>query len=211
MYEFSSKTKVAQKFKLSELLKMIHADKELKQEANSIESVQMTNAISQATTGLVPSEEVNEIYIIEILLKNEVVPHNFIKALDKTIRFQVLYKIVSGGKVKWMSGPKAITDDKLSQTRHFETEWMAEETKELPLVSSLTELYKEILVQLTNLQFRPGEKIKQWEQRLTEIEHLKKDFEKTEKLMNAETQPKKKFAYNEKLREVYQKMKELKE
>ena len=211
MYEFSSKTKVAQKFKLSELLKMIHADKELKQEANSTESVQMTNAISQATTGLVPSEEVNEIYIIEILLKNEVVPHNFIKALDKTIRLQVLYKIVSGGKVKWMSGPKAITDDKLSQTRHFETEWIEEEAKELPLVSSLTELYKAILVQLTNLQFRTGEKIKQWEQRYTELEHLKKDFEKIEKLMNAEAQPKKKFAYNEKLREIYEKIKELKE
>jgi len=211
MYEFSSKTKVAQKFKLSELFKMMHADKDMKHEANSIELVQMTNAISQATTGLEPNEEVNEIYIIEIDLKTESVPYNFIKALDKTIRFQVLFKIVCADKVKWFTGPKQISDDKLGQSRYFETEWAAYSIKELPLINSLAELYKQILMQIVDLQFRQNEKIKEWEQRYAEIERLKKDFEKTEKLMNAEAQPKKKFAYNEKLREIYEKIKELKE
>lgn len=211
MYEFSSKTKVDQKFKLSDLLKLIHASKEIKQEATNIESVQMTNAISQQTTGLEPSDEVNEIYIFEITLNNESVPINFIKELDKTIQFQVLYKIVCKDKVKWLSGPKNIVDGKVSQSKHFETEWEAETKRELPLTNSLTEIYKQILIQLTNLQFRPNERIKEWEQRYTNIEHLKKEFEKTDKLAKAETQPKKKFAYNDKLREIYQKIRELKE
>ena len=208
MYEFSSKTQVDQKFKLSDLLKLIHASKEIKQEATNIESVQMTNAISQQTTGLEPSDEVNEIYIFEITLNNESVPINFIKELDKTIQFQVLYKIVCKDKVKWLSGPKNIVDGKVSQSKLFETEWQAETKRELPLTNSLTEIYKQILMQLTNLQFRTNERIKEWEQRYSNIEHLKKEFEKTDKLAKAETQPKKKFAYNDKLREIYQKMKE---
>ena len=210
MFNFSSKTKVAQKFKLSELFKMMHADKDMKHEANSIDLVQMTNAISQATTGLEPNEEVNEIYIIEIDLKTESVPYNFIKALDKTIRFQVLYKIVCDDKVKWFTGPKQISDDKLSQSRYFETEWIAEEPKEPPLINSLAQLYRQILMQIVDLQFRQNEKIKEWEQRYSNIEHLKKEFEKTDKLAKAETQPKKKFAYNDKLREIYDMIKELK-
>ena len=211
MYEFSSNTKVEQKFKISDLLKMVNTDKEIRHETSNIESVQMTNAISQQTTGLSPSDEVNEIYIIEIQLKTEAMPYRFIKALDKTIQFQVLYKFICNGKVKWLSGPKTISDDKVSQTRQFETEWQEEVKQQLPLISNLTELYKQILTQIVNLQFRSNEKIKEWEQRYTELEHLKKDFEKTEKLMNAESQPKKKFTYNEKLREIYEKMKELKE
>ena len=211
MYEFSSKTKVDQKFKLSDLLKLIHASKEIKQEATNIESVQMTNAISQQTTGLEPSDEVNEIYIIEVTLNSESVPINFIKELDKTIQFQVLYKIICKDKVKWISGPKSIVDGKVSQSKHFETEWETDTKRELPLTNSLTEIYKQILIQLTNLQFRPNERIKEWEQRYSNIEHLKKEFEKTDKLAKAETQPKKKFAYNDKLREIYQKIRELKE
>jgi len=208
MYEFSSKTKVDQKFKLSDLLKLIHASKEIKQEATNIEIVQMTNAISQQTTGLEPSDEVNEIYIIEVTLNSESVPINFIKELDKTIQFQVLYRIICKDKVKWISGPKNIVDSKVSQSKHFETEWEADIKRELPLTNSLTEIYKQILMQLTNLQFRTNERIKEWEQRYSNIEHLKKEFEKTDKLAKAETQPKKKFAYNDKLREIYQKMKE---
>ena len=211
MFEFSSKTQVAQKFKIAELLKILHADKELKTEASNIENVQMINALSQSTTGLNPSDEVNEIYVIEITLKNEDVPMGFIKALDKTIQFQVLYKIICNDKVKWVSAPKYIVDNKVSQSKHFETNFDKDETKKLPLVNSLAELYKQILSQITGLQFRPNETLKNWEQRHHDIESLKKEFEKTEKMIKSETQPKKKFAYNEKLREIYQKIRNMQE
>ena len=202
MYEFSSKTKVAQKFKLSELLKIVHADKVLKQEAGNIGSVQMTNAISQATTGLAPSDEVNEIYIIEILLKNEVVPINFIKTLDKTIQFQVLYKIVCNDKVKWLSGPKTITDDKVSQSKHFETDWQTDEIQDLPLVSNLTDLYKEILMQIIDIKFRPNEKIKDYVLRLDLIKKQKSEIEKLTRIMMAEKQPNIKMEMNDKIKKM---------
>ncbi len=212
MYQFPSSTKVDQQFKLSELLKMVKADKVLKNDAQNILSVQMTNAISQQTTGLHSSDEVNEIYVLKINLNSERTPMEFIKALDKTIRFQVLFEIHFDNKVKYLTEPKTITEDKLSILRLFESEWTNYyPPEEMPLISSLTELYKSILTRLNGYAFRAGERIASWIQRIQEIEKNEKEFAKIEKLANNETQPKKKFEYNEQLRKIYEKIKGLKE
>ncbi|MGN1201523.1 MAG: DUF4391 domain-containing protein [Candidatus Caccovivens sp.] len=212
MFKFPSSTKVEQNFKLTELLKMIKADKVLRTDAQNILSVQMTNAISEQTTGLHSSEEVNEIYVMKIMLNSERVPSEFIKALDKTIRFQVLYEIHFDNKVKFLTEPKTIKEDKLSILRLFESEWeIYYPSEEMPLVGSLTELYKLILTKLKGHGFRAGENIASWIQRVQEIEKTKKEFAKIEKLANTESQPKKKFEYNAKLREIYDRLKGLKE
>ncbi len=212
MYQFPSSTKVEQNFRLTELLKMIKADKVLKADAQNILGVQMTNAISEQTTGLHSSEEVNEIYVLKIMLNSEKVPNEFIKALDKTIRFQVLFEIHFDNKVKFLTEPKTIKEDKLSILRLFESEWaIYYPPEEMPLVGSLAELYKSILTKLNGYGFRAGEGIATWIQRIQEIEKTEKEFAKIEKLANTESQPKKKFEYNAKLREIYEKMKRLKE
>lgn len=208
MFQFPSRTKVDQKFKISELLKMVKADKVIKTEAQNILSVQMTNAISQQTTGLPSSEEVNEIYVIKIELKDTNVPYEFIKALDKTIRFQVLFEIKHESRVKYLSIYKTITDEKIVQTKVFECDFQEFAPNDMPLVKNLTELYKEMLLILSGIRFRPAESIIQWLQRVNEIEKLQKEFTKYEKLANAEIQPKKKFEYNEILRKIYAEIKE---
>ena len=43
-----------------------------------------------------------------------------------------------------------------------------------------------------------------------QIEKLEKEFDKIERQIDAESQPKQKFALNEQLRELYSKIKELK-
>lgn len=211
MFKFPSSTKVEQNFKMSELLKMIKADKVLKADAQNILSVQMTNAISEQTTGLHSSDEVNEIYVMKIMLNSERVPNEFIKALDKTIRFQVLFEVHFDNKVKFLTEAKTINDDKLSVLRLFESEWkIYYPPEEMPLVSSLTELYKKVLTNFKEVNFRTGESLASWVQRVQEIEKTEKEFAKIEKLVNIESQPKKKFEYNAKLREIYEKLKGLK-
>lgn len=210
MFDFSSKTKVDRPFKLNELFKLIHADKDLKAKSQNIVSVQMTNAISESTTGLKSSNEVNEIYVMKLELSNESIPYEFLKALDKTIQFQVLYEIWFENKVKYLTCYKVIDDGKVSLSKVVETNWQDYNSSDMPLVSSLLELYKNILSNIANFEFRIGEQIKDWLNRLSEAEKLQKEFQKTEKLMNSETQPKKKFAYNDKLREIYDKIISLK-
>ena len=162
MYVFSSNTKVEQKFKIADLLKMIKADKQMKAQAQDIESVQFCHALSEATTGLKPSDEVNEIYVIQIDLKNEQIPYEFIKALDKTIHFQVLFALKNRDKTKYITDFKTITEERISQSQFFESSWLDAPPKDMPLVGSLTELYKQMLIELSQMQFRAGETIKDW-------------------------------------------------
>lgn len=210
MFEFSSKTQVNRDLKLSELFKLMHADKSLKADAQNIKYVHMTNALSERTTGLKSDEVVNEIYVIQVLLEKEPVPYDFLRALDKTINFQTMFEVWANGKVKYMTAFKSFTDGKQSQTKLVETPFATLQKDEMPLVSSLQDLYKAMLTKISGLAFRQGETIKNWQVRLVEIEKLEKDFKKIEKQIDTESQPKQKFALNEQLRELYSKIKELK-
>ena len=136
------------------------------------------------------------------------VPYEFLKQFDKAVHFQVLYKLVYENKVKYLTGYKTITDNKVSQTRVFETDWISPALKELPLLKNLAELYKQILAEIATIKFREDEDIKSYITRLVEIEKLQKDFKKIEKLAQSEVQPKKKLEYNEQLREIYKQIKE---
>ena len=210
MFEFSSKTQVNRDLKLTELFKLLQADKRLKDEAKNIKYIHMTTALSENTTGLKSDDVVNEIYILQVLLTAEPVPYDFLKSLDRTIHFQVVFEVWLNGKVKYISGFKNLADGKVAQTKFVETGWQELKKAEMPLVSNLQALYKAMLVEITSLPFRRGEAIKDWQTRLTEIEKLEKEFDKIERQIEAESQPKQKFALNEGLRELYSKIKELK-
>lgn len=210
MFEFSSKTQVNRDLKLSELLKLMHADKRLKDEASVVKYIHMTTALSERTTGLKSDSVVKEIYVLQVLLTAEPVPYDFLKALDRTIQFQVVFEVWLNGRVKYITGFKNIADGKMSQTKFVETTWQPIQKKEMPLVNSLQALYKAMLDEIAKLPFRQGETIKDWQGRLTEIEKLEKEFDKIERQIEAESQPKQKFALNEQLRELYSKIKELK-
>lgn len=209
MFKFSSRTAIHENMKMSDVLKLIKADKETKIEAQNISSIVMINALSEITTGLKPSAEVNEIYVIKIVLKNDQVPHKFLTSLDKSIRFQVLYVLEFDGKIKYLTGFKTIKD-KILQAKTFESDWQEENLQDMPLVSNLTDLYKAMLTALTDLHFRKDEPIREWLQRWFEIERLEKEFARYDKLLKAEVQPKKQFKYKEIQRNIYHKLRELK-
>ena len=208
MFQFPSKTVVEQNFKLNDLLKLINADKAVRTEAKNIQKIQMINAISEVTTGLKASNDVNEIYVIKIVLLSPDVPRNFIRLLDKTIKFQVLFEVLSEDKVKYISTFKTFQNDKTTQIKTFESEWRDCNKKELPLVTNLEEIYKCILEELYNLKFRQDEEIGKWIERANRLENLEKEFKKYEKLIKTEVQPRKAFELNEHLREIYKKIQE---
>ena len=211
MFQFPSTTKVEQNLKLNDMYKLIKADKDLKAKSQNILSITIINAISELSTKLKLSSEIKVIYVIKIELNSFDVPYDFLKVFDKSICFNVLFILHCGDKVKYLISYKTTTDNiVVSQSKFFETEWISPTLLEMPLVNNLEDVYKEILANITKLKFRENETLKSWVIRFSEIEKLKKEFTKTEKLMQKEIQPKKQIQYNEKLRELYKKIKELK-
>ena len=92
MFIYNDKTIVNKDFKMSSLLKTIKADKMIKSDAQVVSKVVLTNALSPDSTNLEASENVKEIYIMDIVLNNTIVPTKFIDALNKYINFQILFR-----------------------------------------------------------------------------------------------------------------------
>lgn len=211
MFKFPSSTKVEQNFKMSELLKIVKADRTLKADAQNILSVQMTNAISEQTTGLYSSDEVNEIYVMKILLNSEKTPIEFIKALDKTIRFQVLYEIYFDNKVRYLISLKIITDERIKILNTFESRWQAEKLRDLLMTTKLEDVFKSLVEVVSEYKFRQEENFVDYTKRLETIKKLSGEIEKHTRIMNAEKQPNIKMSINDKIKEMKKELQRLEE
>ena len=137
MFNYSEKTFVGMEFKKNDLLKMLKADKKIKSEFSSVESVRLTNIISPERTLLEASRQVKEIYVIEIVLNSKSIPMFFVDTFNKYIEFQTLLVLRFKNEVKYISSLKLFTEDKMKVMKTFESEWQKEEKVEFPITNKL--------------------------------------------------------------------------
>ena len=69
MFNFSSKTYVNKEYKLSDFLKQIKANKEVKEDAKKIDKIIFENVISANSMNVEEEQECKNIYVIRIKLK----------------------------------------------------------------------------------------------------------------------------------------------
>lgn len=93
MFIYNDKTAVNINFKMLELFRTIKADKTIKTDAQVVSKVILANTLSPDRTNLEPSENVKEIYIMDIVLNSAIVPTKFIDARNKYINFQILFRL----------------------------------------------------------------------------------------------------------------------
>lgn len=94
------------RFKMFDLFKTIKADKAIKKEAENIASNILTNIISPSRVNLSEDNNVKEIYIVKINLKNSRIPELFLKTFDNHIFFQIIFKLCYNNEVKYFSSIK---------------------------------------------------------------------------------------------------------
>ena len=133
MFNYSEKTFVGMEFKKNDLLKMLKADKKIKSEFSSVESVRLTNIISPERTLLEASRQVKEIYVIEIVLNSKSIPMLFVDTFNKYIEFQTLLVLRFKNEVKYISSLKLFTEDKMKVMKTFESEWQKETKFDFPV------------------------------------------------------------------------------
>jgi len=92
---------------------------------------------------------------------------------------------------------------KVTHGKHHESEWLTGyKAKELPLTSHLDGTSAAVSYVVTGLAQRQGESIRENLARVITIEKLARDIEKTERMMAAEIQPRKKLALHEQLKKL---------
>ena len=211
MFNYSEKTKVDIKFKMLDLFKTIKADKSVKTGAGNIVSVILSNTLSPEKTNLEASENVKEIYVIDIILNSKRVPEIFVNAFNRFIEFQTLFRLHFQDEIKYIGSIKTFSDEKMKILKTFESDWKKEEKFDFPFTTKLENVFKEMLKYVVGYSFRQDESFENYTKRLDEIKKLKSEIDKQTRLMTAEKQPNIKMALNDKIKEMKRNLQELEE
>lgn len=207
MFEFSSKTQVNKKFKLTELYKVMGADKAVKADAANIILVTLTNVLNKDTLNFSAKGDVKEIYVFEIVLNTKTVPLLFISALDKATNFHTVFVLRYGNEEMLYGAFKEYGEKGMKIGKYYCTDWTTEKPIALPLgINSLDEIYTAIIDEIIPITARQAESTKDFVARYGEVLKLKKEIEKLQHLVDNEKQPKRRFELNDILK---QKKKEL--
>lgn len=208
MFDLSSKTQVNRKFNMTELYKVMGADKAVKADTANIFSVTLTNVLNKDTLNFSAKGEVKEIYVFEIVLNTKTVPSLFISALDKATNFHTFFVLRCGSEEMLYGAFKEYGEKGMKIGKYYCTDWTAEKPIALPLnVNSLDEIYTAIIDELIPITARQAESTKDFVARYGEVVKLKKEIERLQHLVDTEKQPKRRFELNDILK---QKKKELK-
>ena len=205
MFNFSTNTLINKTFKMSDLNKQIEASKECKEDEKIIESVTLKNIISPKTLNSNVDKEIKEIYIFEIIVKERYIPEIFIRELDKNIKLMTLFLIKHED---YECGVIAYKKDKFKD-KYYATKWENRTNYDIPLGSSVSECYKFILSKF--LEYLPfeNESVDMYYKRNNQLKKLDFQIDKTQKAIRYETQSKKRFEYNDRLKEYIEERKSL--
>ena len=202
MFNYSKNTEVNMLFKVNELLKTIKADKATKVDSANITMVKLSNTLSAENTRLEGSEDIREIYVIDVDLKTKQVPMLFIQAFNKYISFQTLFRVHFGQEIKYFISLKTFEEENVKVLKLFESDWLNQEKQELPTTLKLETLFKEMVAFVSGCKFRKDESFEDYVSRLESIKKLKAEIEKQTKTMNNEKQPNLRMALNDKIKQM---------
>lgn len=208
MFNFSSKTLVNKEYKLSDFLAQIKATKEVKDDAKKIKKIIFQNVINASSLNVEEDEVYKNIYIIRIILKVRVIPKLFIEELDKNIVFHTYFICEFDNEVSTLISYKEI-GKKVKTDRYYSHDFTIESNIDLPNINSVEDAYKILLAYEIGLFFRKNEIPNDYITRKKAINRLEFQIGKTESAIVYETQPKKKFEYNERLRKYRKEFKDL--
>lgn len=209
MFNFSSKTIVNKEYKVSDFLKQIKASKEVKEDAKKIERIYFQNVINANSINVEEDKKYQNIYIIRVVLKNGLIPTLFIEELDKNINFHTYFVCEYENQVCTFIAFKTVAPKIKIETKYYGHGFQEDKLIDVPRINSVADAYKIILGYEIGIKTRNVETPDEYISRVKLINKLEFQISKTEKGIQWEAQPKKKFEYNERLRQYKKELNEL--
>lgn len=196
MFQFSSRTEVNKQFKISDLFKQMKASKEARKDATAIEKVVLKNVLSPNTLYCESDKEIKEVYVFEITVSSRYVPEIFIKELDNSIKLHTLFNVRDGEYELSMISYKIGS----AKGKYFSTNWEADDDYPVPPVNSVPELYKFILSKFLKYPPFETETVGEYIKRYNQLIKLDFQINSTTIAIGKESQSKRKFEYNARLK-----------
>lgn len=213
MFQLSSKTQVNRRFRLSELYKMISADKDVKTDAKNILSIVLKNVLSQDTMNLSAEGTVKEIYLFDITLDTKTIPSLFIFSLDKAINLHTVFVLHCDNQQMLYGCFKERSEKGVKLGKYYGTAWTTDVTPiPLPLnVTTIDDIYTAIIDELIPIEAAKDESTSEFVARYDRINKLKKEIEKKQRQVDTERQSKRRFELNDELKALKKELAELNE
>jgi hypothetical protein len=209
MFNFSSKTFVGKEYNISDFIKQIKANKEVKEDSKVIKSIIFKNVINAQSLNTIEDKEYQIIYIIHLSLKERSIPKLFIEELDKNIAFHTYFMFDYNDEIASMIAFKELNQKVKISSKYYLSEFKKRQIIDVPMINNVKDIYKFILSQEIGIPARSNESPNDYNTRVKAINKLNFQISKTESAIVYESQPKKKFEYNDRLRRYKKELNEL--
>ena len=147
-----------------------------------IKGIYWRNKIAATTTNLAAGTTVNEIEVLEIKLKTNILDEGVLRQIDKEIPYHILFILEYEGKYQaWTAYKEASAGNTAFKVnQYYHTDWVAEEELPLKLEGlSVDAAYENFVYQIAGdiLQAENGESLQDAVERDKNIKKLKKQIE----------------------------------
>jgi hypothetical protein len=170
--------------------------------------------LSPDTINLPAKDWIEEIQVFEIELKSQELDESVLLAIDKAIRFPILYQLRFQDQVKFVAGykrPNEADVSKLVMEAYFEAPWQLGDAPRgpLPMVLDLAALYEDILRSMIPIPRLPGESLRDQVSRVLEIKTKERQCRELEIDLTKEKQFNRKVEINSVIRSTKAKLDQL--
>ena len=142
------------------------------------------------------AKTIKTVYVFEIIVKERIVPELFIKELDNSIKVHTLFNVRHEDYELSMLSYKNGT----FKGKYYQTNWENEEDMDVPLIYKVPELYKYILSKFLTYPPFETEEVEDYLKRYNQLQKLDFQISKTQSAIAWESQSKKRFEYNARLK-----------
>ena len=214
MFKLPSSTLVNRKIPKNKFYEKLQANHHLKELfTDQVESIIWKHKLSRDTIRLEPKDEIEEIQIFEVHLKEKLYSLELLRSIDKAIPYPILHVLMVEGQAKLAIAYKERnqTNDNRSVVRSYhETDWQPVERIELDILQGLDlkAMYENIIRQLLPIKMKPEMELSAVLERQAQIDKLTQECQRLESKIRAEKQFNKKVELN---MELQRKRKELKQ
>lgn len=175
-----------------------------------IKIIYWRNKIAPSTVNLAAGETVTEIEVFEIKLTSQMQPEPVLRQIDKAIPYHIVFLLEYEGKYQAWTAYKEVSAgvNAFKVHSYYHTDWLLEEDVPLKIEGQTTDaVYENFVRQISGLKQEEGKTLDEQIAIEEKRNKLQKEIEKLEKLARAEKQPKKKFEYVQRLKQLSQEQK----
>jgi len=214
MFKLPSSTLVNRKIPKNKFYEKLHANQHLKELfTEQVESIIWKHKLSKETIRLEPKDDIEEVQVFEVHLKERTYSLDLLRSIDKAIPYPILHVIIYEDQVKLAIAYKERnqTDENRSVVRSYhETDWQPVESIEMNILQGLDlkAVYENIIRQLLPIKMKPEIELSAVLERQAQIDKLTQECLRLESKIRAEKQFNKKVELN---MELHRKRKELKQ